>query len=160
MNEKKSFTKDNMDRRKFLRFTGTCALAALVGSGCSLIKDQETDEAILACPYNMSYDPCPGQCVNYIDSNGSGYCDFSEDGNLANAVQHDETTATATQEPVTAQLTQQPTDSQPTQVAQSSSELVVLCHRGCSYPGHCQRFRDNDGSGICDLSEGIDPSEL
>ncbi len=151
----------NMDRRRFLRLSGTCALAALAGSACTLISDNEDTVSLQTCPYAMSYDPYPGQCVNYIDNSVSGYCDLSEEGSLSQAVQHDEYTATATAEQTASQPTQQPTvETEPTQVVQSQSELVVLCHRGCSYPGHCRRFRDNDGTGICDLSEGINPSEL
>lgn len=148
------------DRRQFLKFSGTCALAALIGSGCTSNNDKVSKNVIQSCPYGLTNDPYPGQCVNYIDSNGSGYCDFSEGEDLANPVQNDSSNATATQEPVTTQPTQVPTTSAPLDSADSSSELVVLCHRKCSYPGHCKRFRDNDGSGICDLSEGIDPSEL
>jgi hypothetical protein len=155
-----NFNDKNMDRRKFLRFTGTCALAALMGSACTSIDDQEGDAAIQTCPYGMSYDRYPGQCLNYIDSNNSGYCDFSEDSSLEQPAQHDESAVPATQEATTVQPTSQPTAAQPTQIPQSTQELVVLCQRGCSYPGHCRRFRDNDGSGICDLSEGINPSEL
>jgi hypothetical protein len=150
------FSNKNMDRRKFLRFSGTCALAALMGSACSLIGDKEGESAIQTCPSDMSYDPYPGQCLNYIDSNKDGYCDFSEDSSLEQPVHHNESADAVSQESSTVQ----PSSVQSTQMPQSTQELVVLCHHGCSFPGHCQRFRDNDGSGICDLSEGIDPSEL
>ena len=30
-----------------------------------------------------------------------------------------------------------------------------LCDRGCSYPGHCGRYQDNNGNGTCDLTEAI-----
>lgn len=29
------------------------------------------------CPYGLSYDPYPGQCGRYIDSNGTGACDLA-----------------------------------------------------------------------------------
>jgi len=37
----------------------------------------------------------------------------------------------------------------------SSQDLSCqpVCDRGCSYPGECRRFIDQDGNGICDLSE-------
>jgi len=143
-----------MDRRKFLRFSGTCVLAVLAGSACTRLDSGGTAAAITICPYALDNDPYPGQCSNFVDSTGSGYCDLSEDMNAQSANNTaDQAQAPATQEP-TAQATQAAT---PTA---QSSKLVVLCQRGCSYPGHCRRFRDNDGSGICDLSEGINPSEL
>jgi hypothetical protein len=148
----------NYDRRQFLKFTGTCALAALVGSGCTLAKPKAATEALQTCPYDMTYDPYPGQCINYVDNSGSGYCDYSEPENLADAAQQAASEPIATGEPEVVQPTQAPTATAPAN--NSASELVVLCHRNCSYPGHCRRFRDNDNSGICDLSEGIDPSEL
>lgn len=29
------------------------------------------------CPYGLSYDPYPGQCGRYVDSNGTGACDLA-----------------------------------------------------------------------------------
>jgi len=37
--------------------------------------------------------------------------------------------------------------------AGSGSSCSVRCDRGCSYPGHCHRYVDSDGSGRCDLGE-------
>ena len=30
---------------------------------------------------------------------------------------------------------------------------TVICNRGCSYPGRCHRYVDNNGNGICDNTE-------
>jgi hypothetical protein len=164
-NKNNSSMNEAMNRRRFLRFSGTCALAVLAGAACTRLDSGETAGAVTTCPYALTNDPYPGQCSNYVDSNGSGYCDFSENLSAQSSADNanttaDQTQATATQEP-TAQPTQAATaTAQAEPSAPQSSELVVLCHRGCSAPGHCRRFRDNDGSGICDLSEGIDPSEL
>ena len=166
MNQKKnSAMNETMDRRRFLRFSGTCALAVLAGSACTRLEPGETAGALTTCPYALTNDPYPGQCSNYIDSNGSGYCDLSENLSAKSSADNANTTAdqlqaTAVQEPA-AQPTQAATaPAQAEPRAPQSGELVVLCQRGCSYPGHCRKFRDQDGSGICDLSEGIDPSEL
>ncbi len=123
-----------MERRQFLKLTGCGAVVALVGGGCSL-----ADQADAACPYGMTNDPYPGECRRYVDSNGSGYCDFSE--------------VTATVVPSTTAAAKQAQSSQTTQ--DEATTLTVLCHRGCRYPGHCSRYVDEDGSGICDLSEGV-----
>jgi hypothetical protein len=166
MTNQNDLMKETMDRRRFLRFSGTCALAVLAGSACTRLDSGEAANAISTCPYALINDPYPGQCVNYVDSNDSGYCDLSENlsGQTNAGDSKDsagESQATATQEPTEEQAPQTATAAAPTeQKPPQSSGLVVLCHRGCSYPGHCRRFRDQDGSGICDLSEGIDPSEL
>lgn len=38
-------------------------------------------------------------------------------------------------------------------VAPASSSCTVICDRGCSYPGECRRYVDQNGNGICDLTE-------
>ena len=37
--------------------------------------------------------------------------------------------------------------------ATASSSCTVICDRGCSYPGECRRYIDQNGNGICDLTE-------
>lgn len=155
-NKNNSSMNEAIDRRRFLKFSGTCALAALAGAACTRLDTGETAGAVTTCPYALTNDPFPGQCSNYVDNNGSGYCDLSD--NLSAQSSPDNPNIPSEHEP-TAQPTQAAT-AQTEQSAPQSGELVVLCQRGCRYPGHCRRFRDNDGSGICDLSEGIDPSEL
>ncbi len=58
----------------------------------------------------------------------------------------DATTATTATSTATATATTEPT---PT-VATTCS---VRCGRGCSYPGHCGRYTDSNGNGLCDLGE-------
>ena len=33
---------------------------------------------VATCPRGLVNDPYPGRCHHYIDSNGSGFCDYSE----------------------------------------------------------------------------------
>lgn len=64
------------------------------------------------------------------------------------------TTAVDTQQPVTT-ATSVPTSvptSAPVQSA-SSSSCVVICNKGCTFPGRCHRYVDNNGNGICDNTE-------
>lgn len=51
--------------------------------------------------------------------------------------------------------TLQPTTNSPLPLpnAQSSSNCTVLCPNGCSYPGRCRRYVDNNNNGKCDLGE-------
>jgi hypothetical protein len=35
----------------------------------------------------------------------------------------------------------------------TSGSCVVRCRRGCSYPGHCRRYVDDNGNGRCDFGE-------
>lgn len=124
-----------IDRRKFLKITGCGAVIALVGSGCS-----RTTEAKAACPYGLTNDPYPGECRRYVDSNGSGFCDYSENTNTQQA------TSTAIPSAPAATATQ-PIQSTPT------VQGVAVCNRGCRYPGDCGQYIDNNNTGICDWSE-------
>mgnify|MGYP001160571188 CR=1 FL=1 len=95
--------------------------------------------------------------------------------NNATSTQTEVQQASAAQEP-TIQATQQATqaatqsaaEEQPTSTATSvptavptvvqaqssgASTCTVICNRGCSYPGRCHRYVDNNGNGICDNTE-------
>lgn len=74
-----------------------------------------------------------------------------------------QSTAAATKQPTAAAATQQPAStatSAPTAVptavqaqSASSGSCVVICNKGCSYPGRCHRYTDSNGNGICDNTE-------
>ena len=67
-----------MTRREFLVVAGCgCAGLIIAGAGCARVSDA-TAVAAAACPYGYRYDAYPGQCYRFIDSNGNGYCNFSE----------------------------------------------------------------------------------
>ncbi len=36
---------------------------------------------------------------------------------------------------------------------QINSDCAVICDQGCTYPGECRRYIDQNGNGICDLTE-------
>jgi hypothetical protein len=95
--------------------------------------------------------------------------------NNATSTQTEVQQASAAQEP-TIQATQQATQAatqsaaveQPASIATSvptavptavqaqssgASTCTVICNRGCSYPGRCHRYVDNNGNGICDNTE-------
>ncbi len=176
-----------MSRREFLIAAGCgCAATVLVGSGCARNSAAAAADTVV-CPYGYVYDTWPGQCPRYVDSNGSGYCDYSEpiaattattlqttDSALTTAtdttVAAPSATATApaatATAPAEATAAATATAAAPTTTAvaptatavaptATTAALVVLCNRGCRAPGRCGRFTDNNGSGRCDLSEGI-----
>lgn len=139
----------SMTRREFLVVAGCgCAGLVIAGAGCARVSDA-TAAAAAACPYGYRYDAYPGQCYRFIDSNGSGYCDFSEP--LVTVVTVPTTAATTAIAPTAAAATTQAN----TAATTTAETRVILCDRGCGAPGQCGRFVDSDGSGVCDLSEGI-----
>jgi hypothetical protein len=42
-----------------------------------------------------------------------------------------------------------------TSLSNSSTACSIRCQRGCSYPGHCRRYTDQNSNGKCDLGECI-----
>jgi hypothetical protein len=121
-----------LSRRRFLAIGCGALCAAALGSGCTS-QQAQTDQPA-TCPYGMVNDPYPGRCKRYVDENKNGICDLSERAS---------------------QDVQEPT-STPTVGAAPSGEQNqggVICGRGCHYPGHCGRYTDQNGTGICDLSE-------
>ena len=139
-----------MTRRQFLVVAGCgCAGLVIAGTGCARV-GEATATAAAACPYGYRYDAYPGQCYRFIDSNGSGYCDFSEP--VVTVVTVPTTAATTGAVPTAAATTTTQTN---TAATTTEETRVILCDRGCSAPGQCGRFVDSDGTGVCDLSEGI-----
>lgn len=134
-----------MSRREFLIAAGCgCAATLLVGSGCS--RTGATTAAATVCPYGYRFDPWPGQCYRYVDSNGSGYCDFSE------PVLTTTSAGTTTKGATSATAGSAAVD---TTTGATANTTTVLCDRHCQAPGQCARFVDSDGSSYCDLSEGV-----
>ncbi len=126
--------------------SGCCDLSEVSApASASTGGDSDGDRAglIVLCDRGCSY---PGACGRYVDADGSGICDLSE-GVPA------ETASAAGPPAVSGAPVEQPPADPP-----ADAGLIVLCDRGCSYPGACGRYVDADGSGICDLSEGV-PAE-
>ncbi|MCB8976763.1 MAG: DUF4405 domain-containing protein [Ardenticatenaceae bacterium] len=94
-----------VSRRRFLQAAGLGAVAvgagavgykALFSKETAVATTTETDDTVVesestsipltvistqststACPKGETYDPYPGKCHHYTDSNGDGYCDYS-----------------------------------------------------------------------------------
>jgi len=96
----------------------------------------------------------PGQCGRFVDSDGTGVCDLSEGIVISVSAAATATPSATAAAATTAGSATSLATATPAATA-TSVALVVLCDRGCRYPGSCGRYTDNDGTGICDLSEGI-----
>jgi len=104
--------------------------------------DDEVPPAIQrACPFGLLNDPYPGQCHLYVDTDGDGICDLSQ------------TPAAAEQEAAPTLAPEKATVAQPTAAA---GAVLTACPLGMvndPYPGECRHYVDENGNGICDLSE-------
>jgi len=108
-----------------------------------------------ACPFGLIDDPYPGQCARYVDENHNGFCDLSEIENTppsaATSAPPDDPATASPQAP-----SQEPQEQDPGSAAPGQR---VACPFGLvndPYPGKCRRYIDENGNGICDLSEPVD----
>ena len=155
---------EKMNRRKFLKMIGGGSALIVLGAGCQAV-DLSAITALggTGCKFGLVNDPWPGECRDYIDRNGNGICDYSEiEEDEASASSQQTQAAEIPQNDQAAEVspTEMPTEAvQPTEAPSSdqaaSTNLVVLCNHGCAYPGHCNRYVDADGTGYCDLTEGV-----
>ena len=136
---------ETMNRRKFLKILGGTGALVVLGSGCQNL-DLSAIGVQSTCKFGLVNDPWPGECRDYVDRNGNGICDLSE-------VEETETASADTQTDLVKRDNSGSRINAETE--QTGEELVVLCRKGCQYPGHCNRYVDSNGSGICDLTEGV-----
>lgn len=117
----------------------------------------QSDTFTVACPFGIVNDPYPGKCRRYIDRDGDGICDLSVLQDVGQASLPDENTGQADENVGQLSLHDSegaspasPTPSTP------QPQAGVACPFGLvndPYPGQCRRYVDQDGNGICDLSE-------
>ena len=99
--------------------------------------NQGANTLCLACPFGIANDPYPGKCRHYVDTNGNGICDLSEESSCA-----DETLERPDQVAVPLEGGGEPP--------------CTACPLGLvndPFPGECRHYVDNNSNGICDLSE-------
>ena len=97
---------------------------------------------LTACPLGLINDPFPGECRRYVDKDGNNICDLSEPELIASGAIVP--LATPTQSPAT-----EPGVTPP-------PRPMTACPYGLvndPYPGECRQYVDDNGNGICDLSE-------
>ena len=150
-----------INRREFLQLMGVASLASLISAsnllkfgqqtGQEIILDQTSSTAgpdiipgssscILICDRGCAY---PGECRRYVDQNSNGICDLSE------CLSSDNTSVSQAASSSMAQ--EHPNDGEIT--SKSTEECDVICPSGCSYPGECRDYIDNNANGLCDLGE-------
>ncbi len=98
-----------------------------------------------ACPYGLVDDPYPGECNLYIDTDGDGICDLSQE---RPAAAPDAEEASLPGPDVAGEPASRP--------SLAAATILTACPLGLvadPYPGECRRYVDNNGNRICDLSE-------
>jgi hypothetical protein len=98
-----------------------------------------------ACPYGLVDDPYPGECNLYIDTDGDGICDLSQE---RRAAAPDAEEASLPGPDVAGEPASRP--------SLAAATILTACPLGLvndPYPGECRRYVDNNGNRICDLSE-------
>jgi hypothetical protein len=111
-----------------------------VGEADQVINGMESCSVV--CDQGCTY---PGECRRYIDENGNDICDLTECTEIVDSQEITED-QTEPQTPSSA-------ETDPELFLDDPGECTVLCPKGCSYPGQCQDYRDENGNGLCDLGE-------
>ncbi len=121
----------NVDRRQFLVLMGSLGLVSGAAIANVLIKKHSEEAAALI---QATATPQP----------------------TATAASQPTAAAAPTDSPVQVEATAAPTvpvvQEAPVNAA-SEQSCTVRCSRGCSYPGNCRRYVDENGNGLCDLGE-------
>ena len=131
--------------------------------------DQGTASAqaiTVACPFGLVNDPYPGACRRYVDRDGDGICDLSvpQDVGQASLPDSDDTGQLSTPDQDVGQASLPDNDDDAGQASPTPApapsvpqpQAGVACPFGLvndPYPGQCRRYVDQNGDGICDLSE-------
>ena len=98
-----------------------------------------------ACPYSLVDDPYPGECNLYIDTDGDGICDLSQ-----------EPPAVALGAEIASVPGADVAGEPATQPSPGAMTILTACPLGLvndPYPGECRHYVDKNGNRICDLSE-------
>ena len=120
-----------------------------------------TGRRAVACPFGLVNDPYPGKCGQYVDADGNGICDLSEEGSAEESDVEAPSPALPFTPEAGAGQTTAPTRTVVPRATQTPDVKAVACPFGLvndPYPGECRRYRDANSNGICDLSE-VAPEE-
>jgi hypothetical protein len=128
------------------------AMVQAVAQECGKEGTTTAEAPLTRCPLGLVNDPYPGECQHYIDQDGDGICDLSVPQDVGQA---------SSQMPARV-LPDKDDDAGPASPTPSPAPSVpqpqagVACPFGLvddPYPGQCRRYVDENGDGICDLSE-------
>ena len=146
-------------RRRFLKLGGALlGLSALAAGGAAFLGLRATfgedDEGAVAAGASVVSQSAPKSHVrDNVQTHGVNGVESPSAAETASEVPVPELSddgvvdAAPTAEPVSPPTTEPPTE--------AAEELCVACPHGLvndPYPGHCRRYVDRDGDGICDLS--------
>jgi hypothetical protein len=135
------------DRREFFKVMGVVGVAsaiALTKSFQSLVQASSVEAS------NLTTDAAVQTQVAQLVQGTQQAKPASEADNVETAT----TKPTAsTQATATAVPTATATANQASVASAQTTSCFVRCNKGCSAPGRCRRFRDTNGTGICDQNE-------
>lgn len=135
-----------IERRQFLSAMGLVGLGSLLAvsnifSDGNLAWAEAADDPVDISQPNAA-DPATAEPT------GATYASTAQPVTQATTITlEDEPAAVMMQTPTAAQ------DNMALTASDANTVCTVQCRRGCSYPGHCRRYVDTNGNGMCDLGE-------
>ncbi|MBP8997431.1 MAG: DUF4405 domain-containing protein [Anaerolineaceae bacterium] len=130
-----------IDRRQFLGMMGVVGVgSALAVSNLLSESTLRKVNAVTAETGSESLSASASQAVTATQNTAA------EESVASSAAQ----VSTETVEPM---VTENPQPTATVIPSQAAANCQVRCPRGCSFPGHCRRYTDQNGNGYCDLGE-------
>ena len=130
-----------IDRRKFLGMMGVVGVGSALA--VSNLLSESTLRKVNAVTGEASSETLSALATQTVTPTQNTVTEEAVSSNAA-------TVSTETVEPILTE-TSQPTATVIPQ--QAAANCQVRCPRGCSFPGHCRRYTDQNGNGYCDLGE-------
>ena len=146
------------ERREVLRLLGTVGIASftaiLIGGNTTLRSLLEEDQAVNAQTTSIATStPESSPTPTTTQTSSAELADPQVHNQRRNRGQSESTStpvSTATQG-----YSPQPTATPTPTSTPGTATCIIRCPKGCSYPGSCRRYIDENGNGLCDLGECI-----
>ena len=138
--------KEGLDRRHFLTMMGVVGLGSVLAltnviSEKSIRKVNAMNDATGTDVNNTQ------EAVAHVETTQETQ---AEAASTDIATENPETATPTPADTATAELTQEPTQEAP---AAAVAMCSIRCPKGCSFPGRCRRYTDQNSNGLCDLGE-------
>ena len=145
-----------MDRRQFLKLMGGVGAASMFAIGSAVDGMVDAPNPVSESIPRSSSQPSAAATSSAANTQPTSQPSATPTLSAVNTQPTSQPSATPTLSVVNTQPALQPSVAptlSATNVQPTSRACVVLCSKGCSYPGRCRRYIDTNGNNRCDRGE-------
>lgn len=159
--DKATMNLDEQNRRKFLRGAGVTALAGLIAIAEFKEWKNKTTDFSVTTDTDIAEDLEPVvEVVPTMVPTDSVVVESGENLEQATLIEEEQEPTESTNVEIAEEAVVEPTETEepvivPTETEAVTTTGVVKCRKGCSYPGRCGRYVDDNQNQKCDLGEPI-----